>query len=577
MAEGGTVTVTVRLSAVPERTVTVPLIRTHQGGVSSSDYSGVPDSVRFGSGDMVRSFTFSAAEDPVEDDGESVRLGFGALPVRVTAGATSEATVSIADVVPAIPNRPPTVSATAEPDAATGLDGEVAEDNSVLLRWTLPVQPTGITVARVLVQQRISGTAFSAPSWDTVATLAASAASHTVEGLGENATAWFRVRLMTTDGRFADSRPLNVRSLSETPAPRGFAASWPTQTSITLDWSTLETAAEYKLEYLKHGQSGWTRISGEFDDLPSTTDNRQVFGVAAGLDCNSGYDFRVSARGGGDTRIDGSRYRSTRFGSYATTSAQTGECAQPERITNLLVSVEPTCATLTWTPPSGDRDTGYKVERYSYADNRAQRSAQVTLVEQADRVATRYEDCSAVYRTDGAEHVYIVTALDNNPEPDEEGAFASAYTALLAYGPSREPEGPHNVRLTHDTPTSRTLAWDAPRDPWLSTLKTARAGSGPQQVVTDPWTTGYRVERHEYRPTETGGWFLPDPHEWDKLRDEQTPADTSTTYTDATDKGDKQYVYRVWAYNNRGLNYYSFRGEWAFNGRRPGGDPDPAG
>jgi hypothetical protein len=35
-------------------------------------------------------------------------------------------------------------------------------------------------------------------------------------------------------------------------------------------------------------------------------------------------------------------------------------------------------------------------------------------------------------------------------------------------------------------------------------------GSGPQQVVTDPWTTGYRVERHEYRRTEDGGWFLPE-------------------------------------------------------------------
>ena len=51
------------------------------------------------------------------------------------------------------------------------------------------------------------------------------------------------------------------------------------------------------------------------------------------------------------------------------------------------------------------------------------------------------------------------------------------------------------MRLTHDTQSSRRLAWDAPWDPWLSSIKTARAGVGHQQVVTDPWITGYRVER----------------------------------------------------------------------------------
>ena len=271
----------------------------------------------------------------------------------------------------------------------------------------------------------------------------------------------------------------------------------------------METAAEYKLEYRKDGETEWTRISGDFDHLPSTSDHRDAFGVAAGLDCETDYDFRLSARGNGETRNDGDRYPSGSFGATATTSARTGECAQEERVTNLLVSVEPGCAILTWTPPSGGRDTGYRVERYSYTGNRSHRSEPETLVEQADRVAARYEDCSAAYRTDGAEHIYSVTALDNNPEPDEEGAFGSAYTSLLVFGPSREPEGPLNVRLTHDAQSSRGLAWDAPRDPWLTTVKTAQAGSGPQQVVTDPWTTGYRVERREYRRTEDGGWFLP--------------------------------------------------------------------
>ena len=43
VAEGGTVEVTVTLDKDPERTVSIPLTTTNQGGASSaSDYSGVP-------------------------------------------------------------------------------------------------------------------------------------------------------------------------------------------------------------------------------------------------------------------------------------------------------------------------------------------------------------------------------------------------------------------------------------------------------------------------------------------------------------------------------------------------------
>ena len=796
VAEGDNVAVRVKLNKNPERTVTIPLTTINQNGASSGDYSGVPSSVTFQSGETVRSFTFTAARDAVEDDGESVKLGFGTLPAKVTSGATDEATVSITDVELVV-NQPPTASATAEPgtvypgdfvqldgtasdpdgdaltfrwtsdgggdffpsaglrqtawiapatetaytanltmtatdtgglsasvtlsvlvepfpqpNAATGLEANVQEDNTIHLRWTIPSQPSGVTIASVEAQRRMSGGAFSPPSWDTVVTLPASATFTGVPGLAADTEYVFRVRLTTTHGLFADSRYIRVRTLTGAPAPRHFAASGPTQTSITLNWFTVETAAAYKLEYRKDGETEWNRISGDFDHLPSTTDHRDALGVAAGLDCNTRYDFRLSARGSGETRNDGRRYPSTLFGSYATTSARTGECAQGERVTNLLVSVEPSCATLTWTPPSGDRDTGYQVERYSHtgrAVGELQRTPLETLVEEPNRVANRYEDCSAEYRTDGAEHFYSVTALDNNPGPDEEGAFGTAYTSMLRYGTSREPEGPLNVRLTHDTQSSRGLAWDAPRDPWLTTVKTARAGSGPQQVVTDPWTTGYRVERREYRRTEGGGWFLPEyedeaiwnatmtvgtstvgtsatgyfglgnnpfgaltqptfthpsgtwqvislttrtmgaglsftileipiptpnvpldvfedwvlvidgrsfPFEddedifgqglvgvnlavnwpnpglswtdgqevsvqlverldWEAQRDE-TDGDTGTSFTDSEDKGDKQYVYRVWAYNPRGLSLYSWRGDWVFNGGDPGGDPEPA-
>ena len=97
VSEGNSVTVKVKLSADPERTVTIPLTKSNQGGASNSDYSSVPGSVVFNSGDTEKTFNFSATADDVDDDGESVKLGFGNLPTGVSAGSTNESTVSITD------------------------------------------------------------------------------------------------------------------------------------------------------------------------------------------------------------------------------------------------------------------------------------------------------------------------------------------------------------------------------------------------------------------------------------------------------------------------------------------------
>ena len=95
--EGGTVSVTVTLSADPERTFTILLIKTEQGGVSSADYSGVPTSVTFNAGETSKTFTFSAAQDEVDDDDEGVKVTFETLPDRVSEGTQDETTVSIDD------------------------------------------------------------------------------------------------------------------------------------------------------------------------------------------------------------------------------------------------------------------------------------------------------------------------------------------------------------------------------------------------------------------------------------------------------------------------------------------------
>ena len=96
-AEGGTAAIEVSLDQDPERRVEIPLSVTGQGGTSSEDCSGVPASVTCNSGDTDEEFTFTAAADEIDDDGESVKLTFGTPPTAVTEGTTDETVVSITD------------------------------------------------------------------------------------------------------------------------------------------------------------------------------------------------------------------------------------------------------------------------------------------------------------------------------------------------------------------------------------------------------------------------------------------------------------------------------------------------
>ena len=97
-AEGGAATtVTVALSAAASATVTIPLTKTHRGGATAADYSGVPSNVTFTAGQTRRTFTVTATDDADKDGGESVQLGFGTLPAGYAPGARRTATVTLVD------------------------------------------------------------------------------------------------------------------------------------------------------------------------------------------------------------------------------------------------------------------------------------------------------------------------------------------------------------------------------------------------------------------------------------------------------------------------------------------------
>ena len=94
---GSSATVVVRLSQAPATQVTIPLTTMHRGGATGGDYTGIPDDVRFTSGQTQSSFTVTAVDDSFDDGGESVRIGFDELPSGYAQGSPAMTTVALVD------------------------------------------------------------------------------------------------------------------------------------------------------------------------------------------------------------------------------------------------------------------------------------------------------------------------------------------------------------------------------------------------------------------------------------------------------------------------------------------------
>ena len=77
--EGGDgAVVTVLLDQPKDHLVTIPITAVGMSGATEDDWSGVPDEVTFARGETSASFTVTAVDDTVEDDGEIVKLALGA-------------------------------------------------------------------------------------------------------------------------------------------------------------------------------------------------------------------------------------------------------------------------------------------------------------------------------------------------------------------------------------------------------------------------------------------------------------------------------------------------------------------
>ena len=90
--------VAVRIDRDPERSVTVPLAATYGTGAGIADHSALPASVSFAAGGpLTRTVEVVATDDQIDEDTETVSLGFTGLAAGVAAGQPAATTVHLLD------------------------------------------------------------------------------------------------------------------------------------------------------------------------------------------------------------------------------------------------------------------------------------------------------------------------------------------------------------------------------------------------------------------------------------------------------------------------------------------------
>ncbi len=151
VTEGEGVSLVVYLSAAPGREVVIPLTAWSEDGAWPGDYR-LPSSVRFIANQSLQVFTFRATDDAVDENDETVELGFGApLPAGVTVGSPDSLTVTLRDTDPATTAAPRISTVVLSSDA--GPDGVYAVGDAieVTVVFTKPVTVTGTPVLALTV------------------------------------------------------------------------------------------------------------------------------------------------------------------------------------------------------------------------------------------------------------------------------------------------------------------------------------------------------------------------------------------------------------------------------------------
>ena len=306
VTEGSDVTVTVKLSVAPERSITIPITKSSQDGATSADYSGVPASLTFGATNTEKSFTFSATSDNVDDDGESVTLGFGTFPTGVTAGSPSTASVTIRQQSAYLSALTASV-ATSETGTYSGLTLAPAFDRETRA-YSVRVDPD-ITHAKVTpTVEDTNATVQVGKRGTTLATVASGSASGSIPlERGVNEIIVLVTEASSNPSTYTvtinvDGRPPAPAGLLVKPGPHSLQLTWAAP-GVTVDgydvrYTTMsadDLADDAKMGYYQHPRTG--RIVNRFPYLGWVDIGHSHRESKAGLGYfNPGQEYRVRVR-----------------------------------------------------------------------------------------------------------------------------------------------------------------------------------------------------------------------------------------------------------------------------------------
>ena len=161
--EGGSGSVTVTLDSASDRALQVPITIT-AGTAETGDYqvSGLSGgALAFATGASSASFTVEAVQD-TDTSNETLTLGFGQLPGKVTAGTHSTASITINDDDPPAVNNPPPSRRGGGSSRRRGRNGGSIGGSGSIVNQA-PVFTEGGSAARVVAENAAAGTNIGAP------------------------------------------------------------------------------------------------------------------------------------------------------------------------------------------------------------------------------------------------------------------------------------------------------------------------------------------------------------------------------------------------------------------------------
>ena len=243
VAEGGNVTVKVILSADPERNLNIPIEWTNLDGATNADRVINISSVDFVSGEMENdALVFSATQDSIDDDGESVELRLGTLPAGVTHENPAFTTVNITD--------DDTAAVTVSETALTVTEQELTGDTYTVVLDSQPTDEVAILVNGQGTDVITTPTPlyFTPMNWATAQTV-------TVTGFGDsdltNDTVTLTHTATSTDSNYDGITIADVTVTVEdndTAQVTGLMVT-PGNARLVVQWTAVGNAAGYEVQW----------------------------------------------------------------------------------------------------------------------------------------------------------------------------------------------------------------------------------------------------------------------------------------------------------------------------------------